>query len=268
MAIHDDLGDRMKKYENVPKVKLKTKTPVIIRIDGKNFHNYTKGFNRPFDDVLSRAMDETMKRLCEEITGCVLAMHESDEISLLLIDYQNPNRQAWYDYRVQKMCSIGSSMATWYFNKAFQAVVDDFYYDDTYKKGIFPCYWKSIKKGAMFDCRCFNLPQDEVTNYFYWRQLDTMRNSIQMVGRAVFSHKALQNKSCSDIKEMLKENGIDFDNDCQKKYSRGTYCIREEYQLITERGEATRHRWVIDENAPLFKGEGRKYIDRFVYVGE
>lgn len=109
MPIHDDLGKRMKEfYENVPKTKLMRRTPVAIRIDGKAFHTFTRGFNKPFDDVLINAMQDTMKYLCKNIQGCV----QSDEITLILVDYKRLNSSAWFDYEVQKMCSIAASMAT------------------------------------------------------------------------------------------------------------------------------------------------------------
>ena len=120
MPVNDELGKRMKEYyENIPKIKLMRRTPVIIRIDGKAFHTFTRGFKRPFDEILIKSMQETTKYLCEKIQGCVLGYTQSDEISLLLIDYKNLNSSAWFDYEVQKMCSISASMATMAFNKSF-----------------------------------------------------------------------------------------------------------------------------------------------------
>ena len=110
MPVHDDLGRRMKEYyEQIPKTKLMRRTPVIIRIDGKAFHSFTKGFKRPFDDVLIESMQKTMKYLCENIQGCVLGYHQSDEISLVLIDYQKLTSDAWFDYEVQKICSVAAN---------------------------------------------------------------------------------------------------------------------------------------------------------------
>lgn len=83
----DSLGDRVKRYEAVPKSLLMRRTPTIIRIDGKAFHTFTKGFQKPFDTVLMKSMKHTMKKLCEEIQGCVLGYTQSDEITLVLTDY-------------------------------------------------------------------------------------------------------------------------------------------------------------------------------------
>lgn len=108
----DSLGDRMKRYENVPKVSLVRRMPVIIRLDGKAFHTFTRGFVKPFDTLLMQTMNDTMKYLCENIQGCVMGYTQSDEISLVLVDYQTLTSDAWFDNNVEKMCSIAASMAT------------------------------------------------------------------------------------------------------------------------------------------------------------
>ena len=287
---NSNLAVRMKEfYENVPKTNLMRRTPVVIRIDGKTFHSFTKGFKRPFDEVLIKTMQETTKYLCENIQGCVLGYTQSDEISLVLVDYQRFETSAWFDYEVQKMCSIAASMATMAFNKFFYENV--FLYngmasvDMSNKKYPYKeVYAKAVKKGAMFDARVFNIPKEEVTNYIYWRQLDASRNSIQMVGQANFSHKELQNKSCNDIQDMLMEQkGINW-NDYPTVCKRGTAVIkkiiaREEKSFIDDMLEDSfdnvknniikqTSKWIIDKDIPIFKGEGREYIEKLVMVGE
>lgn len=285
MPVHDDLGTRMKTfYEQIPKTKLMRRTPVIIRIDGKAFHTFTSGFKRPFDEVLIKTMQETTKYLCENIQGCVLGYTQSDEITLVLIDYQRFEASAWFDYEIQKICSISASMATMAFNKYFTKNVENFVQDcatDYETQGLFgegtveyelcKTYQKALDKGAMFDARAFNIPKEEVTNCVYWRQLDASRNSIQMVGQANFSHKELQNKSCNDIQDMLMtQKGINW-NDFPTYQKRGTCVVKsEEYGEPNELGDVSigRNRWIIDKNIPIFKGDGREYIDNLIMVGE
>ena len=213
---NSDLAKRMKAYEAVSKTSLMKRCPVIMRLDGKAFHTFTRGFARPFDLVLQKAMQDTMKYLCENIQGCVLGYTESDEISLVLIDYMKLNSAAWFDYEVEKMCSVGASMATMAFNKSFEKRVDEWGrenlpgWDDggtneTIDEELIKLcdtYAQAIIKGALFDCRVFNVPKEDVTNCIYWRQLDASRNSIQMVGQANFSHRELQNKSCNNIQAL------------------------------------------------------------------
>lgn len=280
MPVHDDLGVRMKTfYEQIPKTKLMRRCPVAIRIDGKAFHTFTRGFQKPFDEVLIKSMQETMKYLCENIQGCVLGYTQSDEITLILVDYKKLTSSAWFDYEVQKICSIAASMATMAFNKFFRYNVGDYLYenyDDQYLADYIKILQNAVDKGAMFDARCFNIPKEEVTNLVYWRQLDASRNSIQMVGQACFSHKELQNKSCNDIQDMLMiQKGINW-NDLPTYQKRGSCCVKM-YQTANgvfeshaedELVENGRTYWSIDTNIPIFKGEGREYIDRLVFVGE
>ena len=106
------LDERMKQYEYVTRTYLTRKIPAIIRIDGKAFHTFTKGFKKPFDMVLMSAMQNTMKSLCEQIQGCVFGYTQSDEITLVLTDYATIDTDAWFGYNVQKMASISASTAT------------------------------------------------------------------------------------------------------------------------------------------------------------
>lgn len=97
--LNDSLGDRMKGfYEARSKTSLVRRMPVIIRLDGKAFHTFTKGFQKPFDSMLMKAMQETMKYLCENIQGCVLGYTQSDEITLVLVDYKKLTSEAWFNY--------------------------------------------------------------------------------------------------------------------------------------------------------------------------
>lgn len=280
MAVNDKLGKRMKEYyENIPKTKLMRRTPVAIRIDGKSFHSFTKGFKKPFDDILIKSMQETMKYLCENIQGCVLGYTQSDEITLILVDYKNLNSCAWFDYEVQKMCSIAASMATMAFNRVFTVNIKKEIAE--YRASSAPQsiktqerikkYHNSLKqaseKGAMFDARVFNIPKEEVTNLIYWRQLDAIRNSIQMVGQANFSHKELQNKSCNDIQNiLLTEKDINW-NDLPTYQKRGSCCIKKISQnpdIDIKDSYCMRKEWIIDNNIPVFKDEGREYIEHLI----
>ena len=286
MPVNDNLGKRMKEfYEQVPKTRLVRRMPVAIRIDGKAFHTFTRGFQKPFDKVLMQSMQETTKYLCENIQGCVFGYTQSDEITLILVDYKELDTSAWFDYEIQKLCSISASMATMSFNKFFERnaknyiqncaidyETDGLYGKDTPEYQLCEIYQKAIDKGAMFDARCFNIPKEEVTNLVYWRQLDAARNSIQMVGQANFSHKELQNKSCNMIQDMLHEqkgiNWNDFPVDCK----RGAAVIKRKIGTNIAAacgiaGATYEDRWVIDRDMPMLKGEDRKYLDDLVYIG-
>lgn len=265
----DELGSRMKEnYENRAKTALLRRTPVAIRIDGKAFHTFTRNFDKPFDRLLMTAMQGTMKYLCENIPGCVLGYTQSDEITLILTDYKKLSSNAWFDYEVQKMSSIAASMATMAFNKIFGKEVMRFFcnhsadsmsnaFDTIEAKSLYDIYKNAMEKGAMFDARCFNIPKEEVTNLVYWRQQDASKNSVQMAARAYFPHKELQNKNTSQMQEMLfTSKGINW-NDYPTDCKRGSCCVK------AEKG------WVVDKEIPIFKGDGRNYIEsRIVFEEE
>lgn len=261
----DNLGDRMKSYyEARSKVLLTRRTPVIIRLDGKAFHTFTKGFEKPFDEVLCEAMQETMKYLCENIQGCVLGYTQSDEITLVLIDYQKLTTDAWFDYEIQKICSVSASMAAMKFNKVFAEKANECigYISEGESVGEqVMAYRRAIHTGAVFDSRCFNIPKEEVTNCLLWRQQDAIRNSIQSVGQAHFSHKQLEGLNTNQIQELLfQEKGINWDK-YYTKFKRGSCCIKKYHQTMNQ---TLRGSWYVDTEIPIFKGEGREYIDKLL----
>lgn len=260
----DSIGDRMKNnYENRSKTFLIRRTPVIIRIDGKAFHTFTKGMNKPFDKLLMETMQETTKYLCENIQGCKIGYTQSDEITLLLTDYDTLTTDAWFDYNVQKMCSVSASMATLAFNQIYGKLVDKKYsipisidFMPTEKQDKYKNKYKlyhNKKNKALFDSRCFTIPKEEVANCFIWRQQDATRNSIQMVGQAYFSQNELNCKNTSDIQDMLMEKYKVNWNDFSPSEKRGT-------AIIKTNNETERNKWIIDLKTPIFS-QNRDYIE-------
>ena len=270
----DSLGDRMKEnYENRSKTYLVRRTPVIIRLDGKAFHTFTKGMKKPYDEIFHNTMNATMKYLCENIQGCKLGYTQSDEITLLLTDYDTLTTDAWFDYSVQKICSVSASMATMAFNRFFAYEYENYSTshledwdripigEETYGMMLY-----SKLDSAMFDARCFNIPEEEVTNCFIWRQQDATRNAIQMLGQCNFSHKELHGKSCNDIQDMLMlEKGINF-NDMPTEFKRGVCCVKQEVPC-TDRLIGYKLDWVLDKEIPIFT-QDRDYVERCFKVKE
>lgn len=252
----DELGTRMKTYyEQIPSVKLMRRVPVAVRLDGRSFHTFTRGLCKPYDHVLAVSMYKTMKYLCEKISGCVFGYTQSDEITLLLIDYQTLETSAFFDYKVQKLCSVIASMCSVAFNKYF--------HEEATKElnGINPKYVDTLKRKMaempVFDCRVFNIPKEEACNLVYWRQVDCYRNAVQLVGQANFSHKQLQGLGRRAIKDkLMTEKNIDFDNDYPTWFQRGICCVK-------NKGE-----WKIDLNMPMLVGENRKCVNDTILYEE
>lgn len=238
----EDLGDRMKRYEGIPALHLIPKMPVLIRLDGRAFHTLTRGCVKPWDENFQQAMWHTAAYLCDEIAGCKVAYVQSDEITLLLIDYERLETQGWFNYDVQKITSVSAGMASARFTEVYK------------------------QRGA-FDSRAWNLPQSEVVNCFIWRQRDAERNSILGLAKAHFSHRELQSKNTAALQDMLHEKGVNW-NDCPTPQKRGVCLTREMYEIDVpgSPGEkAQRHVWMPNHNTPIFS-QAREYIDRFVQV--
>lgn len=238
----DALGDRMKvNYEDRTRISLPRRSYTIIRIDGKAFHTYTKGLTRPFDDGLIDDMDATAAYLCKNIMGAKFAFVQSDEISILLTDFDEIGTQAWFDNNLQKMCSVSASIAT----SSFNGQRLNRYLNKELGEEM---------KWAQFDSRVFQIPQKaEVENYFIWRQNDTVRNSISSVAQSLYSHKELNGKNTSEQQELIFQKGTNW-NDFAPKYKRGRMIIKESYEKASEddKGQtAMRTRWVSVE-VPIF----------------
>lgn len=248
MKKYDALSTRMKEYEAVTKSKLLRRGYTMIRIDGKAFHTYTKGLERPFDWGLVDDMDDTAKYLCKNIQGAVCAFVQSDEISIILTDFDEPETSAWFDNSIQKMCSVSASMATAAFNKAR---ISRLISSGKILSGFDDLKW------AEFDSRVFQLPtKTEVENYMIWRQQDTVKNSISSVAQSMFSHKELHGKSGNEKQEMMfQKDGTNW-NDFDPKCKRGRMIIKETYEKAPD---VFRTRWV--SVAPPIFTKDREYLD-------
>lgn len=259
----------MKGYEAVSKTRLMKRVPVALRLDGCAFHSFSRGFDKPFDEMLSKAMQQTMLTLCEKIQGVVFGYTQSDEITLIMEDYHDVNINPWFDYEVQKMCSVAASIATLAFNRAFEdiwikemtsKVVNDGNLDLAKHHKLEEAYRKSTQKGAYFDCRAFNVPVNDCANMVIWRQKDAERNSVQMLGQHYYSHKQLQGVTCNQIQDMLfKDHGVNWNN-VPTKFKRGSCAVRKPVEVGNG---VVRNKWVIDNEIPIFT-QDRAYIERLI----
>ena len=258
------LAERMKEYEFQSRTRLLRRVPVVIRIDGKAFHTWTRGLDKPFDGELMHIMQKTLLSLCEQIQGCVFGYTQSDEITLVLIDYQRLESMAWFDNQVQKMCSIAASIATSAFQKALDEEIEMLEIDAQWHNQNFMLddevyCWKKAnllrekRYKANFDARAFNLPIHEVVNNLIWRQQDAIRNSINMLAQSLYPHKEIQGINTQNLKnKMLEEKGIDW-NAYRTAEKQGIAAIKD-----------NEGKWFIDELTPIF-AEHREYIDALVY---
>lgn len=244
-----NLDARMKRYEAVTNTVLYRRCPVVCRLDGHHFHTFTRGLEKPFDEVFVKSMQQTMEALCKNIQGCVFGYTQSDEITLVLIDYQTLDTDAWFDYRVEKMCSVAASMATRYFNKFFfenaESMKNASENYDIYKRK----FWE-----AEFDCRVFNVPKEDVCNCVLWRQKDAEKNSVQSLAQTLFSQSELNgvsNKALQD--KMFTEKSVNW-NDLPTYLKRGSACKKDDDG-----------KWCIDLDMPILTKD-RDYLEKVVMI--
>jgi tRNA(His) guanylyltransferase len=258
----DALGERMKaNYELRTRYSLPRRTYTLLRLDGKGFSQYTRGLNKPFDKGLIEDIDVAIIAMMHHLQGAVFAYTQSDEISVLLTDFETPNTDAWFDGNIQKIVSVASSIMTAEFNRKRierQFVEKNQWFDPTQ---------------AYFDCRAFTIPDRvEVMNYFRWRLADCIRNSVSMVAQANFSHRELQGRSQSDMHEMMRQKGINWATDFTDGEKNGRVIWKEIFyvedhsptaKIIRQtpgtilRPVVERHRWVSQGAWVFTRDEGK-----------
>lgn len=203
----DSLGDRMKKYEGVSRSSLLSRTPVIVRVDGRAFHTYTRGMEKPYDRSLQDAMAYAAFNVAKEMAGFKIGYTQSDEVSFLLTDWDNVETKPWFDNDQQKIASIAASLMTAHFNQYMGTL--------------------GVKKIGAFDGRVFNLPMGpEIVNYFLWRAKDWERNSLSMFARTYYSSKELHGKKKQDMHDMLHAKGKNWAKDVDARSRNGTFFYR------------------------------------------
>lgn len=258
----DGLGDRMKGYEHATRTVLPGRLPVIIRVDGKAFHTYTRGCKRPWDDRLTEVMDLTAIELCKAIQGAQMAYVQSDEISVLLHSYKKIESTSWFDSQVQKMVSVAAGIASSSFTANSWKI-----WEDPRPKSLseLPALVANIRP-AVFDARAFIIPEQDVVNYFLWRQQDASRNSVQMLARSLYSHKDLDGKKTAALQELCFQKGRNW-NDEPTRFRRGRCIVKKQHTVPASHGSdsALRSRWEVDNEIPVFS-QDRDYIAQHLLV--
>lgn len=206
------LADRMKRYEKAGSLHFTRRVPVIVRVDGRAFHSLCHSADKPFDARIMLAMSDAAGKLMRAMDGCILAYVQSDEASFLLTDWTRLETEPWFAYDLQKVVSISSSLMTAYFGEKY------FEFEST--SLLIPKLHR-----AVFDSRAFNIPKEDVSNYFLWRARDWHRNSVMMFARAYFSHKELEGKKIPEIHDMLRTKGVNWATDTTGRERNGVFII-------------------------------------------
>ena len=241
------LGDRMKEYEKAYNIVLPKRLPIIVRVDGKAFHTLLCGNTETFSNSIKACIDNVASDLMNEIQGAVFGFAQSDEISILVVNYSSLEYSPWFGNELQKLCSISASVAT----KAFNYAKNNGNH-------------VGIHSDALFDARTFILPKEEVCNYFIWRQQDWTRNSVQMLARSLYSQNQLNDKNNEELQEMIFQKGKNW-NDLETWKKRGRCFYTEKYNVQGPVDDETWSRIKTDDNPPIFT-QDRNYVEKHVFI--
>ena len=201
----DALGDRMKQYEGMETERASMpRLPIVVRIDGKGFSNWTAGLGLPFDERLQQLRVEVTRKLVEEF-GATIGYCQSDEISLVLLSPREKSRP-YCGGKFQKIVSHTASAATAFWNS------------------MVPLYLpEKIGVPAMFDSRAWCVPDlEEAANALLWRERDATKNSVCAAARALYKHDDILGQSLAKMQDMLFRKGVNW-NDYPDWAKRGTY---------------------------------------------
>jgi tRNA(His) guanylyltransferase len=213
----DALGDRLKGLEMAEAGRAAMPgLPIIARLDGRAFHTFTRGLNRPFDVRMGLAMQETAKALVEEFHADV-GYTQSDEITLA---WKTPTL---FSGRYQKLTSVLAGYASVVFARYIQRLFE-------YPEGA-----RQLNSTPVFDCRVFQVPDlDTVIDVLAWREYDAVKNSVSMAAQSVYSHSQLHKKGRAVKMDMLHAKGINW-NDYPVHFKRGIYFTRNTvYKYLSE----------------------------------
>lgn len=208
----DSLEDKCQYYRSLTDYKILPNSNILVMLDGKNFSKLIKNnFDKPFDDEFVEMMNNTAKFLCNNVQGVKFAYVQSDEISLLITDYDTPETDTMFGGRLCKIQSILASLATSEFNRQF--IINKLSKGALIDRNIILNTVENMKL-AQFDCKCWTVPnQNDAYAWFLYRQIDCIRNSKQQAAQTYLSHKELVGKDTDKQIELLKEKeGIDWYN--------------------------------------------------------
>lgn len=231
------LGDKHKKFEGMYYHYFLPNIPIVVRLDGRAFHTFTKGLNRPFDERLSNMMIDTTIELVKQ-THASIGYTQSDEITLVFSGSDQP----LFGGRQSKIETTLAAIASAKFNQLLMTTIPE-------KVSLLPT----------FDARAFQYPTKELAvESLIWRETDATRNSLTMLAHAHYSHKELQGKGFKAKHDMLHAVGVNW-NDMPVHFKRGTYIKR---QVKTS--------WMDDDTwnkIPVKHRPDSRYVSRSI-VGE
>jgi tRNA(His) guanylyltransferase len=222
MTTKSVVGDEMKALEREWDRRVDASTTYMIRLDGHCFSKFTKGFEKPCDVRIHKAMSCAARDLLTTFNGTAVYT-ESDEMTIVFASLDYEHARATLDVelydsvkwgrrfesgiafggKLQKTTTLVAGFVSARFNFHLGAQRYDDDVADAKARGGF----------AYFDARLFAVPcADDVARNLLWRASDAQRNSKSMLGHAHFSTSALHKLSSQQVVEKVRDElGIDYE---------------------------------------------------------
>lgn len=262
----DSLKQKCEYYRGLTDYRLLPNSYVLIMLDGRSFSKKVKNkFNKPFDSTFVYAMNETAKYLCENVEGCKFAYTQSDEITLLVTDFDTPETDSFFSYRLTKILSVCAALATSKFNQIMlkHKIASDYLNDQVKELSIQEIIGKiDCAPLYEFDCKAWNVPSaNEVYAWFLYRQHDCVRNSKSQTCQTYLPHKQLVKLTCDMQVELLKsEKGIDW-NDFDNGLKYGRFVYKEETKFENGGVEYVRNKFTVHPGFPIDGDSREKFLE-------
>ena len=251
-----NLEDKCQYYRSLTDYKLLPNSYVLVMLDGRSFSNLIKNkFEKPFDESFIDMMNQTAQYVCENVEGTKFAYVQSDEISLVLTDFDTPTTDSFFGYRLCKLTSLIASIATAKFNRLMIK------YRLEKGMGINPGDVIDNSPLYQFDCKVWNVPNlNDVYAWFLYRQIDCVRNSKQQAAQSYIPHKELMNLNTDkQINLLFEKENIDWNQySADKKYGRFISKHKVIMNNIDTGDVYYRHKWLVQPAFPLMDETGRE----------
>lgn len=207
--VEKQMGDKFKEIEKVSRTieYVENTKAIVIRVDGRAFHTFTRNMERPYSSVLEKCREAAATAVVTSLHP-TFAYYQSDEISFVwLVDQSKPNSQHPFNGRVDKLISVCASLTSVAFYQEYIKHEPD------------------CNKLPHFDGRLAGTfdSSEEAMHCVMWRENDAMRNSLQMLAQSLCSHNELQNKNCNAQYTMCNSAGVDWLTAVPVSFRRGVY---------------------------------------------
>ena len=225
-----------------------------IIISGENYRKFTQNFQHPYDEIFIRSMQKTLVHLCKRIPTCIVGYTSKFDLAVFFDSPEGYEKTSWYNYDTAKIATLGSSIATFKFNRYFEKAAKSYVmsgsnFDETRKFTAMQAYVSAIDTGAFFTAKCFNIKKDKISEYLTIFQRQTVDSAVYEMGLLHFDEAELVGKTTSEIQLMVYDKAKIRLDDFPPTFRGGSFCVKSDNRDNV--GVNTNHDcWIIRDDFP------------------